>query len=81
MMVSLVIVVIFIAMFTTSLTIYGMNGESLNGKIIGINKYSSDIVWIKTENSVAVGQSKFFFKELFSPDLSLFKTKKKNTTQ
>ncbi len=56
MMVSLVIVVIFIAMFTTSLTIYGMNGESLNGKIIGINKYSSDIVWIKTENSVAVGQ-------------------------
>ena len=55
-MVSLVIVVIFIAMFTTSLTIYAINGESLNGKIIGINKYSTDIVWIKTENSVAVGE-------------------------
>jgi hypothetical protein len=43
-------------MFTTSLTIYAINGESLNGKIIGINKYSTDIVWIKTENAVAVGE-------------------------
>lgn len=59
MMVSLVIVVIFIAMFTTSLTIYAINGESLNEKIIGINKYSTDIVWIKTENAVAVGELSF----------------------
>ena len=56
MMVSLVIVVIFIAMFTSSLTIYAMHGESLMEKIIGINKYSTDKVWLETENSVAVGK-------------------------
>ena len=64
-MVSLVIVVIFIAMFSTSLTMYAMNGESLDDKVIGINKYSSDIIWLKTENSKAVGNESSYLKGIY----------------
>ena len=58
MMVSLVIVVIFISMFTSSMTIYAINGQSLQQKMIGLNRYSSDRVWLELENAIAVGQSK-----------------------
>jgi hypothetical protein len=55
MMISLVIIIIFVAMFTTSLTIYGLNGQSLNSRTVGIIKYSSDRLWLDTENAVVVG--------------------------
>ena len=66
MMVSLVIVVIFVAMFTSALTIYGMHGESLLDKIIGINKFSTDKFWIESENSVAVGKNSLLVNKIIS---------------
>jgi hypothetical protein len=51
----MVIVVIFTAMFTTSLVMYAMNGQSLDEKIVGINRYSTDRLWLETENTVPVG--------------------------
>ena len=47
-------------MFTSSLTMYAMNGQSLIDKAIGINKYSTDRIWIDTENAIAVGKYPFY---------------------
>ena len=44
-------------MFTTSLTVYAINGQSLSEKVIGFNKYSIDRPWLDLENANAVGNS------------------------
>lgn len=41
-------------MFTTSLTLYAINGQSLNKKLVGLPKYSSDRLWLDIENAMAV---------------------------
>lgn len=41
-------------MFTSQLTMYALNGQSLNEKVIAINKYSTDRIWLDTENAVPV---------------------------
>ncbi len=56
MMVSLIIVIIFIASFTTSLSVYALNGEPLVKRSIGFYKYSKDRLWVDTENAVPVGK-------------------------
>ncbi len=43
-------------MFTTALTIYAINGQSLSQKVIGFNKYSVDRPWLDLENANAVGK-------------------------
>lgn len=53
-MVIMVLVVVFVSMFTTQLTIYGLSGQSLNEKLIGINKFSTDRFWIDQENAYSV---------------------------
>lgn len=63
-MISLVIIIIFIAMFTTSLTIYAIEGQTLESKAIGVNKFSSDRTWIDLENANPVGNYKFIEKKL-----------------
>lgn len=41
-------------MFNTALTVYALNGQSLNEKIIGLNKFSTDRLWLDNENAVVV---------------------------
>lgn len=50
----MIIFVVFISMFTSQITIYGINGQSLNEKLIGLNKYSLDRTWIDQENAYSV---------------------------
>jgi hypothetical protein len=60
-MVSLVVVVIFSAMFTSSLTIYALNGQSLQQKLVGVSRHSSDRLWLDMENAIAVGKFAWHF--------------------
>jgi hypothetical protein len=53
--VSLVIIIIFVGMFTTAMTVYAINGQSLSEKVIGFNKYSVDRPWLDLENANSVG--------------------------
>ena len=47
--------VIFVGMFSVSLTVYALNGESLSRKIIGINKHAvNDRLWLELENSIPI---------------------------
>jgi hypothetical protein len=54
-LVSLVIIIIFVGMFTTAMTVYAINGQSLSEKVIGFNKYSVDRPWLDLENANSVG--------------------------
>ena len=55
--VGLLILIIFIGMFTSSFTLYALNGESLANKNVGINKYSTDKYWLQLENAIIAGKS------------------------
>lgn len=63
-------------MFTTAMTIYAMNGQSLSEKVIGFNKYSVDRPWLDLENANAVGNGTYYLialkNYLFSNYLNLF---------
>ncbi|CAF0992383.1 unnamed protein product [Brachionus calyciflorus] len=54
MLLSLIIIVVFVSMFTSQLTIYGLNGQSLNEKLVGLTKYSTDRNWLDQENAYNV---------------------------
>jgi hypothetical protein len=42
-------------MFSVSLTVYALKGQSLTKKIVGINKHSmSDRIWLELENSIPI---------------------------
>jgi hypothetical protein len=66
MMVSLVIVVIFIGAFTSSLSVYALNGEPLTERRVGFYKYSKDRLWVEAENAIPVGKNMKQFKYFFS---------------
>lgn len=54
-LVSGVLICIFIAMFSTSLTMYALNGQSLSKKLIGIHKYAQqDKLWLEYENAIVI---------------------------
>lgn len=56
MLISFLIVIVFIATFTTAMTTYALNGQSLSKKLIGIQKFSYDSVWLELENAIPVGE-------------------------
>ena len=55
MLVSGVLIIIYIGMFSVSLTVYALNGQNLNKKIIGVNKHAfDDRIWLEFENAIAI---------------------------
>ena len=60
MFVCLILLVIFIGIFTASILVFALNGRSLNGKVVGIIKNSPDKILLELDNSIAVGKKTIF---------------------
>ncbi len=50
------IAVICVGLLAAGLTVYALNGRSLSEKVVGVDRHSSDKVWLKTENANIQGE-------------------------